>query len=401
MDGQARGGVCPDEESYASLVNGTRPHQSRADMPSERMPTDIESARSAYSKVRAASEILRGGGWLVLLDDLLSLSVLMTPADGTDEDRILALGERAHNTQISFCIPKDRLASLGLLKDANEHESRITVRTSGSDLPSYALAAHLTTIRKLVDPSTTGAELSAPGYMQVHPTNMHGVLGRAGLSELSTDLCRSAGLYPAAVVMPIVDSHGAPLQPDGARAFARTSGVECVSVADMVSARLIGGPLVRQQSAARIPTASGAWRAVAYDSLPGPTTHLAMVCGETFGAAEVVVDIRPHCVSGLVFSSEACDCHEQLAAAMRVIGARGSGVVVVTDVNSRDKPEVEIRLLSNPNARGHRGLMRLPEMFAAAHILRSLGIGESRLLYPDPELESVMAAVAQVGEPTA
>ena len=58
-------------------------------------------------------------------------------------------------------------------------------------------------------------------------------------------------------------------------------------------------------------------------------THLALVRGDVAQAAEpVLVRVHSECLTGDVFASRRCDCGPQLHAAMELIVAAGTGVVV-------------------------------------------------------------------------
>ena len=84
-----------------------------------------------------------------------------------------------------------------------------------------------------------------------------------------------------------------------------------------------GNELVR----ANLPSESGNYKIVAFDSGRSEMPHLAVISDKTdFGG---VVDIRIHseCLTGDVFGSRRCDCGDQLHAAMKHISEHG-GVVV-------------------------------------------------------------------------
>ncbi len=64
------------------------------------------------------------------------------------------------------------------------------------------------TVRVLIDPATRPEDVMMPGHMFPLRAREGGVLVRAGQTEASVDLCRLAGLYPAAVVCEIMKADG-------------------------------------------------------------------------------------------------------------------------------------------------------------------------------------------------
>jgi 3,4-dihydroxy 2-butanone 4-phosphate synthase/GTP cyclohydrolase II len=94
---------------------------------------------------------------------------------------------------------------------------------------------------------------------------------------------------------------------------------------------LFGGPpaqLVRRVAAARIPTVYGDFTAVAYESRPDGTEHVAFVRGDLTGDASVLVRVHSECLTGDVFGSQRCDCGPQLDLALARVAEEDRGVVV-------------------------------------------------------------------------
>ena len=64
------------------------------------------------------------------------------------------------------------------------------------------------TIRALVDPNSKPEDFARPGHVFPLRYREEGVLKRAGHTEASIDLCRLAGMYPAAVISEVVLDDG-------------------------------------------------------------------------------------------------------------------------------------------------------------------------------------------------
>ena len=64
------------------------------------------------------------------------------------------------------------------------------------------------TIRALADPKTKSEDLGRPGHVSPLYARNKGVLRRAGHTEAAIDLCRLAGLFPAGVLIEVMNEDG-------------------------------------------------------------------------------------------------------------------------------------------------------------------------------------------------
>lgn len=167
-----------------------------------------------------------------------------------------------------------------------------------------------------------------PGH--IFPLRAHpgGVLCRAGHTEASVDLARLAGLEPAGELAELVLPDGNMARVPELRSFCAEHGLLLLSIADLVQMRMRNERLVREVSAARIPTEWGEFTAHAFESTLDNDQHVAFVCGDLSGDEQVLVRVHSECLTGDVFASRRCDCGEQLAASMHQIAGEGRGVVV-------------------------------------------------------------------------
>ncbi|AQV99294.1 GTP cyclohydrolase II (plasmid) [Cupriavidus necator] len=79
---------------------------------------------------------------------------------------------------------------------------------------------------------------------------------------------------------------------------------------------------------ARLPLASGTFRAIAYRSGHGGQEHIALVAGDPRAAGACLVRVHSECLTGDALGSLRCDCGEQLQSALHEIVAHGCGVLV-------------------------------------------------------------------------
>jgi len=143
---------------------------------------------------------------------------------------------------------------------------------------------------------------------------------------------------------------------------------------------------------ARLPTVHGDFRIVSYRADDGHE-HVAIVEGEPSGAA-VLARLHSECLTGDVLGSRKCDCGDQLAHALRSIGAAGRGVVVylrghegrgIGLANKIKAYELQDGGLDTVDANTAQGLpVDARQYDVAAAILADLGVRSVRLMSNNP-----------------
>jgi 3,4-dihydroxy 2-butanone 4-phosphate synthase / GTP cyclohydrolase II len=184
------------------------------------------------------------------------------------------------------------------------------------------------TILAAIDPATRPADLARPGHVFPLRAREGGVLVRAGQTEASVDLARSAGLVPAGVICEIMNADGTMARVPELEEFCRHHGLKMISVAELIRYRLKHERYIHRRAEGCIETEFGEFRTVAYSSEMNPEIHLALIRGEPAGHENVLVRMHSHCVYGDVFASTFCDCHTLVRESLRRIAQEGMGVMV-------------------------------------------------------------------------
>ncbi|MCC5829000.1 MAG: 3,4-dihydroxy-2-butanone-4-phosphate synthase [Phycisphaeraceae bacterium] len=194
------------------------------------------------------------------------------------------------------------------------------------------------TIRLLADPDATARDFVRPGH--VHPLRARdgGSLVRAGQTEGSVDLCRLAGLIPAAAIIEVLNDDGTMARRPELEKLCRKHNLLMATVADVIHYRIEREKLVRRIDEAPFQTEFGEFRLIAYESDVDPLPHVALVCGEV-GRLDasgrpieldrpILVRMHSQNLLGDVFGDMAQPSGSTLRDAMKLIQRQGEGAIV-------------------------------------------------------------------------
>jgi len=265
-------------------------------------------------------------------------------------------------------------------------------------------------IQSMIDPRSTPADFVRPGHINPLRSRAGGTLVRTGQTEGSLDLCRLAGLYPAACIIEIMRDDGEMARLPDLEALCAQHGLKMCSVAQIIQHRLARESLVRRMAPAEgqsLRTTHGVFNLIAYESLVDPLPHLALTVGGVGSPGASSADQRPTLVRmhrrgllGDVFgdldSSKDGATSDLLHAAMRAIQAEGRGAIVYLRPegvgDELDQRLLAIRRgvfrsgedvpdLTHPSGHGAESIpMPHREFGIGGQILRDLGISRLRLL---------------------
>ena len=235
------------------------------------------------------------------------ICLAMTPERLIELDIPLMVAENSSRAETAFCV-------------SIEAKGRTSTGISAGDRAATILAA--------VDPTTTPGDLARPGHMFPLRARPGGVLVRTGHTEAAVDLARIAGLSPAGVICEVMNKDGTMARVPELAKFARKHGLLMITIADLIRYRMRTESMVRQVARASLPTETGDFNIVGYESLIDGQGHVAMVCGDIGHGKDVLVRVHSKCLTGDVFHSTRCDCGAQLDTAMKRIAQTGRGVLL-------------------------------------------------------------------------
>lgn len=288
------------------------------------------------TSVENAARELEAGHFILVADD----------SDRENEADLVIAADRVTPEAIAFMVRyttgiltvpmlAERLQELQLeqmvVRNTETHRTAFTVSVDYKHGTTTGVSAHdrCKTIRALVDPDAKPGDFARPGHMFPLRYREGGVLKRAGHTEASIDLCRLAGVYPAAVISELVNEDGSTNRSGSWKQFSIDHNISVLYIADLVRYRRRYECLIQQVSSARIPTDYGVFTSYVYHSVLDGVDHIAFVKGDITGNTNgVLVRVHSECLTGDIFRSRRCDCGEQLQLALQMIAKEGAGVVV-------------------------------------------------------------------------
>lgn len=355
-----------------------------------------------FASIEEAVADIRDGRLVIIVDD----------EDRENEGDVACAAEKVTPEIINFmathargliCMPltEERCDELHLTMQVADNTSSfgtaftVSIEARRGVTTGISASDRAITILTAVDPKTKPSDLARPGHVLPLRARKGGVLVRPGQTEAIVDLARIAGLSPAGVICEIANSDGEMARLPELEEFSRRHNIKIISVADLIRYRMRKETLVRRAAETEISTASGLFRAIAFENVVNGEVHLAMVMGDVAAerAEPVLVRIHTENVIGDVFGSTMDDTGFQLQTSMKKIADAGRGVVLYLKQREhgldliyqlRTYALMRERRVSLEEASVHSGYGRHRDYGVGAQILHELGLRRIMLLTNHP-----------------
>ncbi len=286
------------------------------------------------NSIKEALADIKNGEMIIVVDD----------EDRENEGDLVMAAEKADKDSINFmikearglvCTPleENRINELNLPQmvdnNTDKHETAFTVSVDHKDTTTGISAyERALTIQKLADDESKAKDFNRPGHIFPLTARKGGVLRRAGHTEAAIDLAKLAGLKPAGVICEIINEDGSMARFPELKEFAQKHNLKIISIEDLIKYRKKKDKLINEAAAAELPTHFGDFKIKVYTTEVDNREHVAIIKGDVSGKEDVLVRVHSQCITGDIFGSLRCDCGEQLAAALQMIEAEGSGVLL-------------------------------------------------------------------------
>lgn len=249
-----------------------------------------------------------------------------------------------------------------------------------------------TGIRHLTSKDARKTDYARPGHIFPLRAKKGGVLRRTGHTEAAVDLSRLAGLYPAGVLVEILNEDGTMARLPQLRKIAEKHQLKIISIKDLVEYRMRTERLVEKEMSMKIETNFGPFTLHAYRQTTNDDLHLALTYGQWLPNEAVLTRVHSSTTSHDLLHRLMDNYGSGLNAPLKKISEEGKGVLLF--MRPHQDAEQIINELKVLRARleeglsiGHDGqqIMSQRDFGVGAQILRDLQVSKLRLLTKSPK----------------
>ena len=353
------------------------------------------------SNIEEAINDIRDGKMVIIVDD----------ADRENEGDLVFAAEKTTPEKVNFmavhgrgliCLPmtEERCDELHLTQQTSDNTSSmgtaftISIEAREGVTTGISAADRAKTILTAVDPKTKASDLARPGHIFPLRAKGGGVLVRPGQTEASVDLCRIAGLQPAAVICEVMNDDGTMARLPELEVFAEKHDLKIVSVADLVRYRIEKETLIRRIVDVDLPTSYGTFHTAVFENAMNGETHVALVMGEVTDATDpVLVRVQTENITFAMFGCILGEATPAMQTSLKTISEAGRGIILYLRQRENNLDLVnqlktyalmQEKGIDFQAAKRETGYGKVHDYGIGAQILKNLGVSKIRLLSNHP-----------------
>ena len=240
-----------------------------------------------------------------------------------------------------------------------------------------------TGIRWMTNPAAKSVDFARPGHIFPLRGKTGGVLRRTGHTEAAIDFARMSGLYPAGVLVEILNEDGTMARLPQLLKIAERFNLKIVSIDDLVAYRMQTERLIKREMSVKLPSKYGELEVFAYKQLTSGDIHLAIKKGDWAHDEDVAVRVQsstePNDILGSLFDNTETTLHS----AFDIIAKEGRGVFLY--IQQAEKGHSMLQRLKAYKAQQERQespkfAIDARDYGVGAQILHDLGVSKIRLI---------------------
>lgn len=220
------------------------------------------------------------------------------------------------------------------------------------------------TVRALANGNMGATDFVRPGHVFPLIAKDGGVLMRSGHTEAAVDLCKLANLPPVGVICELANDDGTVMKGAQITAFAKTHGLQQITVAELIAYRQAREKLVERVHSFPVKTEFGEMTGHVYVTPFEDTQHFAFVMGKVGDGEKVPARLhRANVVADVLGGAKSIQC------ALRRFQQDGRGVLIYLRDGSAGVPIKSVEEGSDAQRS-----QQWREVGLGAQILRDLGV---------------------------
>lgn len=353
-------------------------------------PTTLSDNEVVLNTIPEAIEDIKNGKVIIVVDD----------EDRENEGDFICAAETITPEIVNFmalhgrgliCAPiqEERAKELGLDLMVKENTAlHHTAFTVSIDLIGHGCTTGIsaydraTGIKAITNPDIKAEDFARPGHIFPLISKKGGVLRRTGHTEASIDLAVMAGLYPAGVLIEILNEDGTMARLPQLLEIAKKFDLKIISIKDLVAYRMAHERIIKMEYKSTIETAHGPFDVSVFRQLTTGDLHLAFSRGQFNESEPALVRVHSSTETGDIFN-HILDCdNNSVAKSLHLIAKEGSGLLLYMRHGEKNESiihklkalEQGVKEESSPNMDEQR------DFGIGAQILRDFGIRKMRII---------------------